>query len=250
MDDQLPFEAFTKAFARLASVIYTPRSAPNAHAQSLSAASPVTTSSMPQLPSTPNAQSSDAAPPLQALAALESSQSKEKAKCERWKGKLLRNSPMVRFMMQELEKAGCPFTEEHLQCVPCNSTRAGAFSPQHGVFLCQNQLVSKTHMEDTITHELIHAFDHCTIKMDWTNCEHYACTEIRAASLSGDCRFTRELRRGRLGVSKQHQACVKRRAILALSQLPYCQGPGVAENAVHSVWDKCFADTAPFDEIP
>ncbi|KAI8801669.1 peptidase M76 family-domain-containing protein [Cladochytrium replicatum] len=82
------------------------------------------------------------------------------------KGKLLRNSPIVRFMLHELEKAGCPFTEEHLQCVQCNSTRAGAFCAQHGVLLCQNQLVSKTHMEDAITDEFIHAFDHCTIK--WT----------------------------------------------------------------------------------
>ncbi|KAJ3300464.1 Mitochondrial inner membrane protease atp23 [Borealophlyctis nickersoniae] len=100
-----------------------------------------------------------------------------------------------------------------------------------------------------MAHELIHAYDHCTANVDWGNPEHYACSEIRAASLSGDCKFTRELRRGNFSIAKHHQACVKRRAILALKQIPHCQGEGVAEDAVRSVWDSCFKDTAPFDEI-
>lgn len=109
-------------------------------------------------------------------------------------------------------------------------------------------------MEDTISHELIHAYDHCTVNIDWGNCDHYACSEIRAASLSGDCKWTRELRRGHLGIAKQHQACVKRRATLAVRQIPFCQGKNangeeIAEEAVNRVFESCFKDTAPFDEI-
>ncbi|KAJ3186217.1 Mitochondrial inner membrane protease atp23 [Gaertneriomyces sp. JEL0708] len=175
---------------------------------------------------------------------------KDRARCERWKKKLLQSSPMVKFMLENLEKAGCPFTEKHFRCTPCDVTRAGGFAPNFGVVLCQNSFLSKQHMEDTMTHELIHAYDQCTAKVDWNNCEHYACSAIRAANLSGDCKFTRELRRGFFEVAKHHQACVKRRAIAELKQLPHCQGPNVAEDAVRAVWDSCFNDTAPFDEIP
>lgn len=38
-----------------------------------------------------------------------------------------------------------------------------------------------------LTHELVHAYDHCRAKnLDWTNCQHHACSEIRAAALSGE----------------------------------------------------------------
>jgi hypothetical protein len=37
-----------------------------------------------------------------------------------------------------------------------------------------------------LTHELVHAYDHCRARnLDWTNCQHHACSEIRAATLSG-----------------------------------------------------------------
>jgi hypothetical protein len=41
--------------------------------------------------------------------------------------------------------------------------------------------------ELTLTHELVHAYDHCRAYVDWSNCVHHACSEIRAANLSGDC---------------------------------------------------------------
>jgi mitochondrial inner membrane protease ATP23 len=53
--------------------------------------------------------------------------------------------------------------------------------------------------------KLMHAFDHCTTHMDWNNCEHFACAEIRAANLSGECKFMREFQRGFFGISKHHQ---------------------------------------------
>lgn len=185
------------------------------------------------------------------------------------------SGPVVKFMMEQLEKAGCPLKADHFRCTPCDITRAGGYAPKFGVksgghaglsiyeyfnnfkspcipsqiILCQNRLLSKQHMEDTMTHEMIHAFDNCTAKVNWNDCLHVACSEIRAASLSGDCKFTRELRRGILGFSKHHQTCVKRRAILSLKGLPECCGEGTAEEAVNAVWKSCFNDTAPFDEI-
>jgi inner membrane protease ATP23 len=42
--------------------------------------------------------------------------------------------------------------------------------------------------------------------------------------------------------------CVKRRALIGLAAAPHCQG-AAGKEALNKVWDKCFADTAPFDEI-
>jgi inner membrane protease ATP23 len=56
-----------------------------------------------------------------------------------------------------------------------------------------------------------------------------------------------ELSRGNLGFAKHHQACVKRRSILSLKQSGMSESD--AQLAVENVWDNCFNDTAPFDEI-
>lgn len=38
-------------------------------------------------------------------------------------------------------------------------------------------------MEDTLAHELVHAFDHCRFKVDWGNLRHHACSEVRQGVL-------------------------------------------------------------------
>ncbi|KAI9267409.1 peptidase M76 family-domain-containing protein [Sporodiniella umbellata] len=168
--------------------------------------------------------------------------------CEIWKENLLKNSPPVRFMVDELEKIGTKVTKEDFTCVPCDPTRSGGFSPE-GIILCQNTLPEKTMQETTMVHEMVHLYDDTKFKVDWTNLKHQACSEIRASSLSGDCRWTREMKRGFFTFTKQHQACVKRRAILSVEQNPLCESREDAERAVQSVFDSCFADTRPFDEI-
>ena len=34
-------------------------------------------------------------------------------------------------------------------------------------------------MDDVLTHELIHAFDHCRAHVDWGNLDHLACSEVK-----------------------------------------------------------------------
>ncbi|GHJ84419.1 hypothetical protein NliqN6_0821 [Naganishia liquefaciens] len=169
--------------------------------------------------------------------------------CEKWKNSLMNRSPSVVFMLKHLKIAGCPFTADSIQCHPCPPTRSGGFSPEHGILLCQDRFFSKRHMEDTIVHEMIHAFDHCRFDVKWLDLRHHACSEIRAANLSGDCKWTREVRRGFYAFSKQHQACVKRRAVLSVEANPSCKDRAMAERAVNEVWESCFKDTRPFDEI-
>ncbi|TPX43904.1 hypothetical protein SeLEV6574_g04811 [Synchytrium endobioticum] len=173
-------------------------------------------------------------------------QEQEHARCQKWKAYLLQHSPIVSFLATALPS---PLHDSHYVCMPCPPSISGGFAPQIGIVLCQNRLVSQRHMEDTLAHELVHVYDHETTDVSWARCEQYACSEIRAAMLSGECRFMRELRRGFVQLNKGHQSCVRRRAALALSNVPHCQGENVAEDAIRNVWAKCFSDTAPFDEI-
>jgi len=81
-------------------------------------------------------------------------------------------------MLKHLNLAGCPFTTSSVQCHPCPAHIAGGFTPEYGVLVCQDRLVSKRIMEDTLAHELLHAFDHCRFNVDWSNLRHHACTEV------------------------------------------------------------------------
>jgi inner membrane protease ATP23 len=94
----------------------------------------------------------------------------------------------------------------------------------------------------------------------------HALPQIRANSLSGDCSWGREIQRGILSFSKQHQVgtrdllhhanaktisqtCVRRRAVMSVMANPNCPDKESAERAVNEVWESCFNDTRPFDEV-
>lgn len=34
------------------------------------------------------------------------------------------------------------------------------------------------HMNETLTHELVHSYDYCRAKLDWNDLHHLACTEV------------------------------------------------------------------------
>lgn len=46
---------------------------------------------------------------------------------------------VVRFMLDELEKAGCPFDASLFKCIPCDASKAGGFSPDYGVSIWTEQ---------------------------------------------------------------------------------------------------------------
>lgn len=92
--------------------------------------------------------------------------------------------------------------DRHLVCEPCGPTVAGGFDPDQTqvdacvcissvqcqlvsaspqVVLCENNIYSQGHMNDTLTHELVHAYDHCRAHVDWSNLQHIACTEVSRA---------------------------------------------------------------------
>lgn len=72
--------------------------------------------------------------------------------------------------------------------------------------------------------------------------------QVRSASLSGDCKYSNEMARGHWNFRGQHQRCVRRRAELSVAMNPHCRY--TAKAAVDRAFERCFADTAPFDRIP
>ncbi|KAJ1990667.1 Mitochondrial inner membrane protease atp23 [Coemansia thaxteri] len=170
-------------------------------------------------------------------------------KCEKWRNELLVSSPLVRFMADNLKKTGFKADHTNMPCMKCDEMRSGGFSSDGVIQLCYNRLMGKYHLETTMAHEMVHAYDDANFNIDWYNLEHHACTEIRAASLSGDCTWFQELLRGNLGFLKHHQVCVKRRAVLSVLANPSCKSQKHAEAAVNKVFKSCFNDTRPFDEI-
>lgn len=170
-------------------------------------------------------------------------------RCEDQRDYLLQYSPIVRFMHQKINDLGGDLHGGNIRCMKCSAAQGGGLHPDYGIMLCANR---PEPLEDTLTHEMVHAYDYLRFKVNFEthDLRHAACTEIRASSLSGECRFWREFwHRAQWKVMYQHQECVKRRATLSVSARPNCRDDVEAAKVVNEVWDSCFADTRPFDEI-
>ncbi|GAA5946318.1 hypothetical protein JCM3775_007102 [Rhodotorula graminis] len=187
-------------------------------------------------------------------------------RCEKWRDELSRDSPIVRFLLAHISllppsrnstmpapsSSPTPHLPLPITCAPCPPTMAGGFSPELGILLCQNRFMSRKHVEDALAHELVHAWDERRFEPrgKWgEDLRAHACTEIRAETLSGDCRFGREFTRRNWHFAKQHQACVRRRATLSVAANPNCKSPEEAQRVVNEVFESCWPDTRPFDEI-
>jgi inner membrane protease ATP23 len=75
-------------------------------------------------------------------------------------------------------------------------------------------------------------------------------TALVASTLSGECRFAREFfTKNQWRITEQLQNCVRRRATLSMLARPGVKDDVHAAKVVNEVWDSCFKDTRPFDEI-
>ncbi|KAK4448601.1 peptidase M76 family-domain-containing protein [Podospora aff. communis PSN243] len=184
------------------------------------------------------------------------------ARCEKYRDYLFTYSPVVRFLSDKISALNGELNRDNVVCRRCPGRvaedgsvvrQAGGFSPNHGILLCANEIRNRGHLEDTLAHEMVHAWDHLRWKVDWAgkkDLRHAACTEIRASMLSGECRWTREaLTRKNLTLTEQFQECVRRRAVQSVMARPTCKDDVHAVRIVNEVWDSCFSDKRPFDEV-
>uniref|UniRef100_A0A8C2VP38 Mitochondrial inner membrane protease ATP23 n=2 Tax=Chinchilla lanigera TaxID=34839 RepID=A0A8C2VP38_CHILA len=160
--------------------------------------------------------------------------------------------PYVKLLLDAMKHSGCAVSKErHFSCEDCDGNVSGGFDASSSqIVLCQNNVRSQAHMDRVVTHELIHAFDHCRAHVHWfSNVRHLACSEIRAANLSGDCSLVNEIFRLHFGLKRHHQTCVRDRAILSILAVRNIS-KDIAEKAVDEVFESCFHDHEPFGRIP
>ncbi|XP_022081254.1 mitochondrial inner membrane protease ATP23 homolog [Acanthaster planci] len=162
--------------------------------------------------------------------------------------------PNVKFLLEAIDKLGSEFVIGRQVCCERCTTDAnvsGGFDPvKNEIILCENRAPTQRLTSMLLTHELVHAYDHHKAKVDWTDLKAVACSEIRAANLSGDCSFLSEkFYRWNIGAKHNHEACVRR---LAVSSIVATRdlSKEEAEKAVDGVWADCFHDYAPFADIP
>ncbi|GMH15020.1 hypothetical protein Nepgr_016861 [Nepenthes gracilis] len=159
-------------------------------------------------------------------------------------------TPMVKFLREHLEKSGCSLGENFVKAVHCDKLISGGYVRGEGIMVCSNHMSIQDEVNQVVIHELIHAYDDCrAANLDWANCAHHACSEIRAGHLSGDCHYKRELLRGFMKIRGHEQDCVRRRVMKSMTANPYCS-EAAARDAMEAVWDICYNDTKPFDRAP
>ncbi|KAH8588959.1 mitochondrial inner membrane protease atp23 [Bisporella sp. PMI_857] len=181
-------------------------------------------------------------------------------RCEEWRDYCFSYSPMVIFMQKNIRALNGNLDASNVRCMRCPALRdeegniigrkSGGFDPELGILICANEIRNRKHLEDTLSHEMVHAWDHLRWKVDYMDLRHAACLEIRASSLSGECRWAKEFfTRNQFNITQQHQNCVRKRAIQSVMHRPNCKDDVHATKVVNEVWDSCFSDTRPFDEI-
>ncbi|KAF5201226.1 Mitochondrial inner membrane protease atp23 [Thalictrum thalictroides] len=161
----------------------------------------------------------------------------------------LRN-PMVKFLREHLVKAGCHVGDNFFEAIKCDVGVGGGYLRGDGIKVCSNGVSLQNEVDQVLIHELIHVYDDCrAANLEWENCAHHACSEIRANHLSGDCHYKRELLRGSMKIRGHEQECVRRRALMSVRNNPNCS-KAAAKDAMDAVWDICYNDTKPFDRAP
>ncbi|KAK8125443.1 Mitochondrial inner membrane protease [Apiospora kogelbergensis] len=111
-------------------------------------------------------------------------------RCEDYRDFALQHSPTVRFLREKVEALNGRLDRDNVVCRRCPARltedgevhrQSGGFSPGHGILICSNEVRNRSHLEDTLAHEMVHAWDHLRWKMDWTgdkDLKHAACTEV------------------------------------------------------------------------
>ncbi|RWA14008.1 hypothetical protein EKO27_g1102 [Xylaria grammica] len=96
--------------------------------------------------------------------------------CEKWRDFALQHSPTVVFLRQKIAALNGNIDASNVVCARCPARltedgqvhrSSGGFDPGSGILICANEIRSQGHLEDTLAHEMVHAWDHLRWKVDW-----------------------------------------------------------------------------------
>ena len=190
---------------------------------------------------------------------LAKSAEEQHSECVAWVKESAKKNSRIRTLIAAMEERGCPIrVGANIICEPCaNSGIYGGFDAETAeMVVCQNAVRSKQKVEEILAHELVHAYDHCRAHVNWSYLPHWACSEIRAAALSGECSLTLSKFLTAGGGVKPWRIrmggvdCARRHAIRSIRSLRQDMDPKKIEEAVDGVFTPCYLDSDPFDAIP
>lgn len=164
-----------------------------------------------------------------------------------------RNSPRVTALVRKLEARGCGATPIVCEDIFGGAATSGAYHFERKVVIMNPSVPERFFTQHIwtrgISHELVHAYDDCRADLDRSDMRHMACTEIRAANLSGDCDFSEEFSRSGflLDVAGRQQKCVRKRTLQSLAMnSANTMSKEEIEKVIDHVFPACYKDTAPF----
>jgi inner membrane protease ATP23 len=111
-------------------------------------------------------------------------------RCESNRDYLLQYSPIITFLRGEVGKLGGDLNARNVHCRMCTAEQSGGFHVDHGIMLCANKFRNRGHLEDTLAHEMVHAWDHLKFKVENGNLRHQACLEVCIWCLIVGCKRT------------------------------------------------------------
>jgi hypothetical protein len=103
-------------------------------------------------------------------------------------------------------------------------------------------------IRELLSHELVHAYDHCVLRRDLTQCEELACSEIRAAREAECAGFETHLIKGmfcrNMAPGTQYCLDIKRSCVerIAVRSTKSVFGQEQAAMCVKAVFDRCMGD--------
>lgn len=120
-------------------------------------------------------------------------EARDVARAEGFRDWLLTYSPTVLFLNDRIAELnhGQKMDASNILCQRCPARlttdgrverQGGGFDPKHGILICSNSVRTRGHLEDTLAHEMVHAYDHLRWEVDFVgqkNLRQAACTEVR-----------------------------------------------------------------------
>eukprot|EP00397_Hematodinium_sp_SG-2012_P025043 GEMP01026135.1.p1 GENE.GEMP01026135.1~~GEMP01026135.1.p1 ORF type:complete len:237 (+),score=37.74 GEMP01026135.1:35-745(+) len=153
----------------------------------------------------------------------------------------------VRTLIHALTAMKAPVDLVMVQCPSSAMHRAGYSPKHHRVWMCGNHFWNPFEFRRVLVHELIHAFDFTRAKIDASNLDHIACTEVRAWNLSGECDlWTKWVTFLGDEMVNRKQRCIKEFTVASMQEGDARATTAERQEAVDRIFTRCFKDHWPF----